>query len=165
MAEQETETKKDEGRIVRIMSKDIEGKTGVYAGLTKIKGVSWSISNAVCKVLGLDKRKKIGALDEGEIKKISDFIKNPQLPERLFNRRFDFETGESKHLTGNDLDLKKDFDIKRLKGIKSYRGLRHLSGLPVRGQRTKGHFRKNRMKGVGIKKKGKPENKKQEYVK
>ena len=36
--------KKDEGRIVRILAKDIEGKMKVYAGLTKIKGVSWSLS-------------------------------------------------------------------------------------------------------------------------
>ena len=42
----------------------------------------------------------------------------------------------------NDLDIQKEFDIKRLKKIKSYRGLRHAQGLPVRGQRTRSHFRK-----------------------
>ena len=57
--------------------------------------------------------------------------------------------------TNKHLDLKKDFDIKRLRGIKSYRGLRHQLGLPSRGQRTKAHFRKNKSKGVGIKKKSK----------
>ena len=41
--------KSREDRIVRIMQKDIEGKSSVYAGLAKIKGVSWSLSNAVCK--------------------------------------------------------------------------------------------------------------------
>jgi small subunit ribosomal protein S13 len=40
-----------------------------------------------------------------------------------------------------------------LRKIKSYRGLRHASNLPLRGQRTKSHFRKNRRKGSGIKKK------------
>lgn len=149
---QETKT---EERIVRVMSKDIEGGMKVYAGLTKIKGISWAISNAICKKLGIERSKKISQLTTDEIAKIVEFMKNPLLPVNLLNRRFDFDSGENKHLTGNDLDLRKDFDIKRLRGIKSYRGLRHLANLPVRGQRTKGHFRKNRMRGVGIKKKNK----------
>lgn len=74
------------------------------------------------------------------------------------NRRKDVESGEEKHLTGTDLDLRKDFDIKKLKKIKSYRGLRHTAGLPTRGQRTKAHFRSNRKKGSGIKKKAAKEN-------
>ena len=146
---------KREERLVRILSKDIEGKMKVYAGLTKIKGVSWAFSNAVCKSLKIDKNKTIGTLTEEEIQKISDFIKNPTLPEFIMNRRRDIETGQEKHLTGSDLDLRKDFDIKKLKKIKSYRGLRHTSGLPTKGQRTKAHFRRNRKKGSGIKKKSK----------
>ncbi len=145
---------KREERLVRILSKDIEGKMKVYPGLTKIKGVSWAFSNAVCKTLKIDKNKTIGTLTEEEIQKISDFIKNPKLPEYILNRRKDIETGDDKHLTGTDLDLRKDFDIKKLKKIKSYRGLRHTAGLPTRGQRTKAHFRHNRKKGSGIKKKG-----------
>ena len=117
---------KREERLVRILSKDIEGKMKVYPGLTKIKGVSWTFSNAVCKTLKIDKNKTIGTLTEQEIQKISDFIKNPQLPNYIFNRRKDIETGNEKHLTGTDLDLRKDFDIKKLKKIKSYRGLRQL---------------------------------------
>jgi len=144
---------KDETRIVRILSKDIEGKMTVYAGLTKIKGVSWTLSNAVCKKLKINKTKKIGSLTNEEIKKISDFLKNPDVPNYLLNRRKDFEDGESRHLTGSDLELKKEFDIKRLKKIKSYRGYRHMSNLPVRGQRTRSHFRRNRSRGSGIKKK------------
>jgi len=144
---------KDEGRIVRLLSSDIEGKTAVYAGLTKVKGVSWSFANAICNTLKIDKRKKIGALTDKEIEKISEFIKNPNIPKYLYNRRNDFETGENKHLIGSDLDLSKEFDIKRLKKIKSYRGLRHSVGLPLRGQRTKSHFRTNKKKSVGIKKK------------
>lgn len=147
---------KSEDRIVRILSKDIEGKMNLYSGLTKIKGVSWSFSNAVCKVLKIPKTKKIGALTEEEIKKISDFVKNPQLPKHLLNRKSDFETGTDKHLMGSDLELQTEFDIKRLKKIKCYRGFRHMAGLPTRGQRTRSNFRKNKGKGVGIKKKAKP---------
>ena len=146
---------KYEDRIVRIHSKDIEGKMGVYAGLTKIKGISWAFSNALCKKLGIDKKRKVGSLTEEEIKKITEFIKKPSVPKYLVNRRMDFAEGEDKHLTGSDLELQKDFDVKRLKKIKSYRGLRHSAGLPLRGQRTRSNFRKNRRKGAGIKKKGK----------
>jgi len=146
---------KREERLVRILSKDIEGKMKLYVGLTKIKGISWTFSNAVCKSLNIDKNKTIGALTEEEIQKITDFIKNPTLPEYLLNRRKDIETGKEKHLTGTDLDLRKDFDIKKLKKIKSYRGLRHTAGLPSRGQRTKAHFRTNRKRGSGIKSKSK----------
>ena len=157
--EQKTETKKpemkDEERIIRILSRDIEGGMKVYAGLAKVKGISWGLSNAICKVLNMDKNRKIGSLTEVESKKIAEFVKNPSVPVFLLNRRLDFETGRDKHLTGSDLELQKDFDIKRLKQIRSYRGYRHALGLPSRGQRTRSNFRKNRGKGVGIKKKKK----------
>ncbi len=146
-----------EDRIVRILQKDIEGKSNVYAGLAKIKGVSWALSNAVCKKVGLPKTKKVGALTAPEIEKIEKFLKNPDLPGFLVNRQRDFETGEDRHLTGTDLELRKDFDIKRLKKIKAYRGFRHMIGLPMRGQRTKSNFRRNRAKGSGIKKKNRPQ--------
>jgi small subunit ribosomal protein S13 len=142
-------------RIVRILSKDIEGGMNLYVGLSKIKGISWTLANAICKVLKLDKKRKIGSLTDEEVKKITEFVKNPQTPTYILNRRKDFETGEDKHLTGSGLELQKEFDIKRLKKIKSYKGYRHSAGLPVRGQRTRSNFRKNRRKGAGIKKKPK----------
>jgi hypothetical protein len=52
------EEKKFEEKLIRILSKDIEGGLNVYVGLTKIKGISWSLSNAICKSLKLDKKKK-----------------------------------------------------------------------------------------------------------
>ena len=158
--EQKAKTQESEGRIVRILAKDIEGKMKVYPGLTKIKGVSWSFSNAVCKVLKIGKEKRIGDLTSEEIKKISDFIKSPKIPEFLLNRKNDFSSGQGGHLQGVDLELKNEFDVKRLKKIKNYRGYRHMVGLPVRGQRTKGNFRKKKLKSVGIKKKNKSKNEK-----
>jgi len=146
--------KKYEEKLVRILSEDVEGGMKVYAGLTKIKGVSWSIANAVCHALNIDKNRKIGSLTPEEIKKIADFIKNPKIPSYLLNRRKDFETGHDRHVSSSDLDLQREFDIKRLKKIKSYKGMRHAAGQPVRGQRTKAHFRTNRPKGGGIKKRG-----------
>jgi len=156
--EQSKIEKKQEERIVRIMSKDIEGKTKIYPGLTKIKGISWTMANAICKKLGIDKNRKIGSLTDEEVKKMVEFMKNPDLPKFMKNRNADFETGKDKHLTGSDLDLEKEFDVKRLKKIRTYRGLRHSIGLPMRGQRTRSNFRRNRKKGGGIKKKGPKKN-------
>ena len=53
-----------------------------------------------------------------------------------------------------DLDFTVDNDLKRMKMIKCYRGMRHAFGLPVRGQRTKSNFRKNKGKAsLGVVKK------------
>ncbi len=153
--EKKPEEKKEEMEemIIRILSTDIPGDKNVYAGLTRIKGISWSFSNAVCKTLGIDKKKKIKDLSEQEIEKLTEFIKNPKLPEFILNRRRDLDSGTDKHLIGTDYDLRKEFDIKRMKEIKSYKGIRHITGQPVRGQRTKSHFRKQ--KAVGVVGKGK----------
>jgi small subunit ribosomal protein S13 len=144
---------KNEDRVIRLLSKDIEGKMSVYSGLTRIKGISWAISGVICKKLGLNKNAKIGTLNDDELKKIEGFVAKPDFPKFLMNRQKDFETGEDKHLNGTGLELQKEFDIKRLKKIKSYRGVRHNLGLPSRGQRTRSNFRPNRRKGAGIKKK------------
>jgi len=51
-----------------------------------------------------------------------------------------------------DLKFTKENDIKLLKKVKSYRGMRHALGLPVRGQRTKSNFRRNKGKAsLGVK--------------
>jgi small subunit ribosomal protein S13 len=150
------EEKKFEEKLVRILAKDIEGGLNVYVGLTKIKGISWSVANAICKSLNLDKKRKIGSLSKEEIDKINDFMKDAKVPTYLLNRKFDIETGENRHLLGSALELQKELDIGKLKKIKSYKGYRHAAGLPLRGQRTRSHFRKNKRKSVGIKKKGAP---------
>ena len=139
--------------LVRIMGFDIFGSKNIFSGLTKIKGVSWSISNAICIKLNIPKNKKIGELTKPEIERIENFMKELPILDFLKNRRFDPETGETKHNLGTNLDIRKDFDIKRLIKIKSYKGSRHASGLPVRGQRTRAHFRsKANKKVVGSKK-------------
>jgi len=134
--------------LVRIMGTDIPGEKSIHYGLTRIKGISYAFSSALCHALNLDKGRKILSLSQDEIKKISDFATNPKLPTFLLNRRRDLETGQDKHLTVTPLDLQKEFDIRRLKKIRSYRGWRHAKGLPVRGQRTKAHFREGRAVGV-----------------
>jgi len=135
--------------FIRILDTDIPINKNVYVGLVRIKGISYALSHAICNYLGIDKFKKIKDLSEEEIEKlnkINEIIKN--LPPWLLNRRRDRETGQNLHLFGSKLDLAKEFDIRRLKKIKSYRGIRHSLGLPVRGQRTKSHFRKGAAVGV-----------------
>tara|TARA_Y100000310_G_C20694141_1_gene824271 strand:- start:310 stop:786 length:477 start_codon:yes stop_codon:yes gene_type:complete len=157
MAEQ---TEKPKGRppikeaetLVRIFGYDMPGSRKVIVGLTKIKGVSWAISNFVCLNLKIPSDKTVGDLNKDEIEKIGSFLKELSAPDHLKNRRADPETGETTHIYGTDLDLKKEFDIKRLKKIKSYRGLRHSLKLPSRGQRTRGNFR-GKGKAVGVKRK------------
>jgi len=138
-------------KLVRILAKDIRGDRKLYHGLCDINGVSWAISNAVCKILELDKDKKIQDLTQDEIKKIEQFIMSPLgIPEYMLNRRKDRDDGLNKHVYGADLDLQVDFDIKRMKKIKSFKGMRHTLGQPVRGQRTKSHFRRNKKHSGGV---------------
>tara|TARA_Y100000310_G_scaffold302635_1_gene340164 strand:+ start:19323 stop:19787 length:465 start_codon:yes stop_codon:yes gene_type:complete len=140
-------------QLIRLGDADLPGDKPVYYVLRKIKGVSYSFANVVCYLANLEKNSKIGSLDDEKIKLIEDIIKDPlkyKVPTWLFNRQKDYDTGEDKHLISAHIKLRKEFDVKRLKTIKSYRGIRHGVGLPSRGQRTKGHFRKG--KTVGVKK-------------
>ena len=101
--------------------------------------------------------KKTGYLSDEEVKKIDDVLKEPlkfHIPVWLFNRCRDVESGENLHLTGANLIFTQENDIKMMKKIRSYKGVRHALGLPVRGQRTKSNFRKNKGKvSLGVKKK------------
>ncbi|MBU2589971.1 MAG: 30S ribosomal protein S13 [Nanoarchaeota archaeon] len=156
-----TEEKNQEQNIrqmVRLISADVLGNKSIYLALQKVRGVGFSLAGAICNIMQLDKNTKIGILTEEQIKKLEGIIKNPSkhgIPGWLLNRRKDYETGEDKHLITADLKLKVEDDVKRLKKIKAYRGMRHAAGLPTRGQRTKGHFRKGKSLGVSRKKAGK----------
>lgn len=145
------DSKKEFASIVRIVQTDIPGNKNVLTGLTYIKGVSWTISNAICKIVKINQNIKISDLKEEDINKIISFLKDPKIPSYLMNRRNDFETGKDSHLITANLDMKKEFDIRRLKKIRSYRGLRHALGQPTRGQRTRSHFRgKGKKKAIGV---------------
>jgi small subunit ribosomal protein S13 len=145
--------KEEEVTLVRVLGRDIRGDIKIKSALTKINGISWAVSNAVCKILGLDESKKIQEFSKDELARIEEFMNAPELPVFLKNRRKDFDSGEDLHVSGVDLRLRKEFDLKRLKKIKSYKGVRHNLGLPVRGQRTKANFRRNRKPSVAAAKK------------
>jgi len=145
--------KEEDITLVRILGRDIRGDIRIKSALTKINGISWAVSNAVCKILELDESKKIQEFEKSELTRIEEFMKTPELPSFLKNRRNDLDSGDDLHISGMDLKLRKEFDLKRLKKIKSYRGIRHSVGLPVRGQRTKANFRRNRKPSVAAAKK------------
>jgi len=148
--------------IVRISGVDVKGETQLFTSLNRIRGVSGTLANAVCRVHNFDRNKKIGTLTNEEIKKIEETLKNPVkfgIPSWMFNRRKDLESGEDRHMVGTDLKFMQEQDIKRAIRIKSYKGVRHMFGLPVRGQRTRSSFRKGRTVGV-VRKKMMPAKKK-----
>jgi small subunit ribosomal protein S13 len=151
----EKKEKLQEEGLIRIGGTDIPGRMSVYAGLTRIKGISWTMSNAICKILSIPRNKKISELTEKEENEIFDLIKSEKLPAWILNRKKDPETGANKHLITTELDLQKEFDIRRLKKIKSYKGIRHMQGQPVRGQKTRSHFRR-KGPSVGVKRGAKP---------
>lgn len=140
--------------LIRIANSDLDGSRSIYLGMTKIKGISFMLSNAICQVLEIKKDQKASELEDATIKRIEDAVQNPQkfgIPNWMFNRRKDPETGVDTHISLTDVRFIVDNDLKTIKKIKSYKGLRHQWGLPVRGQRTKSNFRKNKGKATGVK--------------
>lgn len=147
---------KDYQHLVRVANTDLDGRKKLVYAMKKIKGVDVMLANAICNIAGVDKNMKTGELADEDAKKITGIVRNVEkngIPEWLMNRRKDPETGEDNHLIGPELQLTRENDIKRLKKIKSYRGLRHQWGLPVRGQKTKANFRRQKGKGLGVKRK------------
>ena len=97
---------------------------------------------------------RVGFLPESDVEKIEDVIKDPSkfnIPNWLFNRRKDAETGKDMHLMSAELVLRTKTDIDQAKEMRSWRGYRHAYSLKVRGQRTKTTGRAG--KALGVKKK------------
>lgn len=149
--------KKELKGIVRLVDKDIDGNTPIRHALAKGKGLSFMMANAICAALKLDPTRKIGYFSSEDLNKIEDCARDPakyNIPEWLFNRRKDRETGKDRHIVSAELDLSKTFDIRLMQKIKSYKGVRHSIGSKkVRGQRTKTGARKSSALGVKRKKK------------
>ena len=150
------EENKDFKHIVRIANADLNGAKPIANSLRQIKGVGFMFSNLICHLAKIDRRKRTGDLSEEEVKRITDLINDPLkmgAPRWMLNRRRDAESGIDKHVVMSDLIFIQDNDIKMMKKIRSYRGVRHILGQPVRGQKTKSNFRKNKGKvHLGVKK-------------
>lgn len=142
--------------LVRLGNTDIDGNKQIMYAMRKVKGVSYAMAYALCQVTGIVKSQKAGYMKDVDVQKLETALKDPLhhgIPEWMVNRRKDFETGQVSHQLGGELEFAVETDIRRMKKNKSYKGLRHAWGQPVRGQRTKSNFRRNKGKGMGVKKK------------
>ena len=140
--------------IVRVANTDLNGQKKVVYAMRKIKGVGTTFGFAICTVLHIEESRRLGDLSEEETKRIEEVIVNPMkfgIPTWMLNRQKDMESGADRHIVVNDLIFTKDNDIKMMKKTRTYRGVRHMLGLPVRGQRTRSNFRKNKGKVMGVK--------------
>jgi len=156
MAEQKQEQQKEDfEEIIRFMGRDINGNKSIIEGIKRVKGVSHSMANAILYKSKFDPNTKAGLLKEKDIEELENMIKNPQkygLPEWLYNRRKDRDSGENIHLVEADREFAQKFDIRWMRKLRSYKGIRHGFGLPVRGQKTKTSFRTGSKIGVSRKK-------------
>ena len=137
--------------IVRIAEIDLDGSKKVRNAILGIKGVGKSLANGIVTASGLDSEALLGSLNDEQIKKLEDAIKNPSkygIPYHMLNRRLDPSTRENRHLVSSELKLAVKSDIDFMKKIRCYKGVRHELGLPVRGQRTRSSFRTGIIVGV-----------------
>ena len=81
---------KNSKQLIRILNTDIQADKNTYHGLQKIKGVSYSFSNALCHNLQIDKNKKISELSIEEIAKIEYYIKKTKVKSLILNHRRDY---------------------------------------------------------------------------
>ncbi|TAL55721.1 MAG: 30S ribosomal protein S13 [Nanoarchaeota archaeon] len=146
------ELPKDFRYLVRVHNTDLDGQKPIYKALCKIRGISFSMSNAICASSGVEKTERTGTLNESQIQKLDNTIKNISelIPEWMLNRRKDSIDGVSRHVYMGDLQYSQEQDIRMMKKIRSYKGVRHSIGQPVRGQRTRSNFRRNKGKGPGV---------------
>ena len=143
--------------IIRLAETNLDATKPVKAAIRRIRGVGFMFSNAVANVCSFGD-KRLGDLSDHELKTLEDIIMNPEkfnIPLWMYNRKKDPVDGKNKHLIASQLELTTKMDINAMKKLKTYKGVRHAIGLPVRGQRTRGSFRKGKVVGVS-RSKGKP---------
>ena len=137
--------------IVRIVGNDIPGERKLLVGLTQIKGIGHNFATAIATTLKIDTNSNIGNLTDANVQEIEKLITNPSaanFPSWFLNRQRDIETGKDLHLLTSDIPFTLRNDIERERITASWRGYRHLSGLKVRGQRTRTSGRKGGAVGV-----------------
>ena len=120
-------------------------------GLTQIKGLGFMFATAILDTLKINPNSNIGNLTDENVQGIEKIITDPianNIPIWFLNRRKDIETGADLHLLTSDIPFTLRNDIERERIAASWRGYRHLSGLKVRGQRTRTSGRKGGAVGV-----------------
>lgn len=133
------------------MGNDIPGEKKMLVGLTQIKGIGYNFATAILDTLKINSNSNIGNLTDADVQGIEKLITDPKssnFPTWFLNRQKDIETGKDLHLLTSDIPFTLRNDIERERVTASWRGYRHLSGLKVRGQRTRTSGRKGGAVGV-----------------
>merc|ERR1712113_556490 len=107
-------------RLARIGGVEIPNKKNIESSLQYIYGIGKTTAKTILINTELE-NKRVFALSEGELTKLRDEVDN-----------FIIE-GDLRRFNGQN--------TRRLKEIACYRGRRHISKLPVNGQRTKTNAR------------------------
>ena len=121
--------------MARISGIDIpKDKRGAIA-LTYIYGIGRSLASTILEEAKVDSNKKVSDWDDIDISSVRDVVGKLKIE--------------------GELRSETQLNIKRLMDIGSIRGIRHITGLPLRGQRTKNNSRtrKGKRKTVANKKK------------
>ena len=133
------------------MGNDIPGERKSLVGLTQIKGIGYNFATAILDTLKINTNSNIGNLSDANVEAIEKIILDPigaNFPTWFLNRNKDIETGANLHLLTSDIPFTLRNDIERERITASWRAYRHLSGLKVRGQRTRTSGRKGGAVGV-----------------
>lgn len=141
---------KDFHFVVHLANTDLDGNKKSVVALMSIKGLGRRMAEKVAELAGLERGQKLGAYDEKKYAEIEEIIGSlsKHFPEWMMNRQREFETGESRHIIGSDVDIAVREDINRMKMIRCYKGIRHETGQKVRGQRTRSNGRTGLTMGV-----------------
>lgn len=108
--------------MARISGIDLPKNERIEIGLTRIFGIGRSLSKKILTETNINPDTRVKDLTDQDIVKIRTVI----------DRDYKVE---------GDLRREIAMNIKRLSDIGSYRGQRHISHLPVRGQRTRTNAR------------------------
>ncbi len=124
----------------RIAGVNIPDNKRIVVALIYVFGIGRSLSEDILTEAKIDHSRRASDLKPEEINKLKDILEKKYKIEGILKRTI-------------------MVNIKRLKDVGSYRGVRHISGLPVRGQKTRTNSRTvrgNVRKTVGSGKKPPP---------
>jgi small subunit ribosomal protein S13 len=136
--------------IVRLANTDLDGTRSTALALTSVHGVGLRISEATCRLAGVDPHEMLGNLPEPTVEGLETMLQSlpSKMPSWMSNHPSEPVLGDSPHLLGVDLDARRRDDVNVMKMIRSYRGVRHERGQKVRGQRTRSNGRTGMAAGV-----------------
>ena len=104
----------------RILGVDIPGEKRIDISLRYLYGIGPVNSLAILESAGIEPSVRAKDLTDDQVSSIVHAIQDGQ------------------YVIEGDLRREIGMNLKRLQATKSYRGFRHIRGLPVRGQRTRG---------------------------